>query len=212
MNLRLQDLELLDATREFALCHPHPQIDAFKPALRDWGDDWRAVEPAHLNVTDTLADLVENRIDDCAPIAVELLQTFARHNHRLRWEQSYRKQDGLVPDAMLDGYGFAEIIGLHGPFVSDRIRAGIAVWGPHIDYPRHHHQAEEVYILLSGSAEFSIEGDAPQIYNGGDVVHVESNRWHGLRSCDKNLVVYYLWRAGDLRQTSHFGWTLAAEP
>ncbi len=41
-----------------------------------------------------------------------LLQTFARHSHRLRWEQSYRKQDGLVPDAMLDGYGFAEIIGL----------------------------------------------------------------------------------------------------
>jgi mannose-6-phosphate isomerase-like protein (cupin superfamily) len=151
-----------------------------------------------------VADILERCVDDCDPLARDLLQTFARHNHRLHWEQSYRRQDGLLPDAMLDAYGFAEIIGLRGPFVSDRIRAGIAVWGPHIDYPQHRHRAEEVYVLLCGSAQFRFASDAPETRRRGDVVFVESNQRHGFCTTDESLVVYYLWQSGDLRQMSRF--------
>jgi mannose-6-phosphate isomerase-like protein (cupin superfamily) len=204
LSIQLQDLELLEAVRTFALGHPHPRVAGFSAAMRDWGDDWRAVRPEHLPVADILADIVENHIESCAANARNLLQTFNRFNHRLRWEQSYRKQDGLVPDAMLEHYGFAEVIGRDGPFVSERIRAGIALWGPRIDYPQHRHEAEEVYILLSGSADFSFDDDAASKRNAGDVVHVESNRRHGFRTRDDSLVVYYLWQAGDLRQISSF--------
>ena len=137
-------------------------------------------------------------------LQIDGLQAFARHSDRLRWEQSYRKQDGLVPDAMLDAYGFVEIIGLRGPFVSGRIRAGIAIWGAHLDYPQHQHQAEEIYLLLAGSAEFSFTGDAAQTHRAGDLVFVESNRRHGFRTGKESLVLLYLWQAGDLRQTSSF--------
>ena len=116
----------------------------------------------------------------------------------------YLWQAGLVPDAMLDGYGFAEIVGARGPFVSDRIRAGIAGWGPGIDYPRHHHQAEEAYLLLCGSAEFHLQDAPPEVYRSGDVVYVSPNRWHGFRSGEEWLWMCYLWQAGDLRQTSAF--------
>jgi len=195
-----QDRELLDAVRRFAVDHEHPQIAQFKPSILDWGDSWRSVEPADLPVSAALTAVAECAASNIKP----LLQTFARHSHRLRWEQSYRKQDALVPDAMLDAYGFAEIIGLRGPFVSDRIRAGIAIWGAHLDYPQHQHQAEEIYVLLSGSAEFSFAGNAAQTRRAGDVVFVESNRRHGFRTGEECLVVYYLWQAGDLRQTSSF--------
>ena len=194
------DRELLEAVRRFALDHEHPQLAPFKPSMLAWGNSWEPVEPVDLPVSAVLAEAAERTTSNTKP----LLQTFARHSHRLRWEQSYRKQDGLVPDAMLDAYGFVEIIGLRGPFVSDRIRAGIAIWGAQVDYPQHQHQAEEIYVLLAGSAEFSFAGDAAQTRRAGDVVFVESNRRHGFRTGEESLVAYYLWQAGDLRQTSNF--------
>ena len=198
MTVNLDDLEILDAIRRFALEHDHPAVAPFKDAMRDWGDDWISTGSDYHQAADFL--------DSAARLAEshELVARFALHKHRLRWEQSYTREDGLVPDAMLDGYAFAEIIGKHGPFVSTRIRAGLGVWGPGIDYPRHQHAAEEVYIPLAGAAEFSI-GDAPAARQSvGDVVFVPSNTPHGFRTGDELLVVYYLWRAGDLRQKSSF--------
>ena len=200
MSIQLQDLELLNAVRDFTLQHPHPDISAFKAGMRDWGDDWQAVTATRLPVS----DLLEPASGNCTPISRDLLDCFLRHNQRLCWEQSYRKQDGLVPESMLEGYGFAEVLGLRGPFVSDRIRAGLAIWGPGIDYPQHRHEAVEAYILLCGSAHFRFDDGVELLYHADDVVYVESSRRHGFRTDRDSLVVLYLWQAGDLRQTSRF--------
>jgi mannose-6-phosphate isomerase-like protein (cupin superfamily) len=200
MSVQIEDLELLDAIQDFALSDPDPRVQKFSTSLREWGQDWIETTPAYLPAADFLADA----ISVSTVRGRQLLASFEQHKSRLRWEQSYRKQDGLVPQAMLDGYGFAEIIGQQGPFVSDRIRAGVGVWGPGIVYPRHQHLAEEVYIVLSGSAEFKV-GDSAGLGRGaGEVVFVESNAMHGFRTTDQALVVYYLWQAGDLRQVSRF--------
>ena len=191
---------LFEIMRAFALNHADPQLALFKPALRDPVGAWRTVAPAQLPVADLLADSLQ----DCAPAARDLLQAFVEHNPRLHWEQSYRREEGLVPERMLDSYGFAEIIGLHGPLVSDRIRAGIAIWGADTDYPQHHHQAREAYILLCGSARFQFADRPPETRCAGDVVFVESNLAHGFRTAGQSLVLCYLWQGGDLRQTSHF--------
>jgi mannose-6-phosphate isomerase-like protein (cupin superfamily) len=200
LNPQLQDKELLDALRDFTLNCPNTEIERFKPGLRDWGSQWIETPAEHLPVSGLLA----HSPNHCTGDAQELLQTFTRHNQRLRWQQSYRKQDRVVPDAMLAAYGFAEIIGLQGPFISERIRAGIAIWGPRVNYPQHHHQAEEIYAVLSGSADFSFDNSAAQTRRAGDVVFVESDRRHGFHTTDESLVVLYLWQAGDLRQTSSF--------
>ena len=123
---------------------------------------------------------------------------------RLRWEQSYTREQQLVPEAMLDGYCFAEVIGKRGPFVSERIRAGIGLWGPAIDYPPHRHQAEEVYVVLAGSADFLLDDNPPLRESAGAVIPVTPNRLHGFCTREELLVVFYLWQAGDLRQTSSF--------
>jgi mannose-6-phosphate isomerase-like protein (cupin superfamily) len=201
MNPQAHYQSLYGALRSFALNHADPRLAPFKPALRDRGDKWRTLEPAQLPVANLLADTLH----DCDPGARDLLQAFIDHNQQLHWEQSYRREDGLVPGRMLDGYGFAEIIGLRGPLVSDRVRAGIAIWGPDIDYPQHRHQAQEAYILLSGSAHFQFADCSRETRHAGDVVFVASNRPHGFSTQAECLLVCYLWQGGDLRQTSRFG-------
>jgi len=198
MSVAFEDLEFLDAVRDFTLAHPHPEIERFKAAMRDWGDSWSAAEPVYHPAADYLDAAARQ------PDSHELVARFALHKHRLRWEQSYRREDGLVPEAMLDGYAFNEVIGKRGPFVSEAIRCGIGVWGPAIHYPQHHHQAEEIYLVLAGSAEFEIAGAAPVNRGVGDVVYIAPNQVHGFRTSDDLLVVFYLWQAGDLRQTSNF--------
>lgn len=200
VSVRFSDLELLDAVRDFALGHAHPDVARFHEAMRDWGEDWRAVDASYLPA----AAYLDTALAGAEGRARELLSRFDRHRHVLRWEQSYRREDGLVPQAMLDGYGFAEIIGQRGPFISERIRAGIGIWGPAIDYPRHRHRAEEVYILLAGSAEFVLGDRAPETRLAGDAVYIEPDSPHGFRTTDRCLAVYYLWQAGDLRQASTF--------
>jgi mannose-6-phosphate isomerase-like protein (cupin superfamily) len=201
MSVQIDDLELLAAVRDFTLDHPHPDIERFKSSMRRWGENWQEVTPAYLAAADFLGPASATT----EPQTQALVAAFERHKKRLRWEQSYKIEDGLVPDAMLTGYGFAEIIGQRGPFVSDRIRAGIAIWGPHIFYPRHQHEAEEIYVVLAGAAGFKI-GSGGEAWRGvGDVIFVESNTPHGFRTTDQSLVVFYLWQAGDLRQQSRFG-------
>ena len=131
MTVQLEDLELLEAVRRFGLEQQDAAVEKFKPALRDWGDDWIDVERSQLPAADFLDDAIARAV----PQARGLLETFARHRSRLRWEQSYSKEDGVVSEEMLAAYGFAEILGKQGPFVSESIRAGIGIYGPNIEYP-----------------------------------------------------------------------------
>ncbi|MDH3763350.1 MAG: dimethylsulfonioproprionate lyase family protein [Gammaproteobacteria bacterium] len=200
MTVHLQDLELLDAVRSFALEYDHPALEKFEASIRDWGDDWIDVSRDQLAV----AELLDDALVRSVPQTRALLQTFLDHRKRLRWEQSYSKADGVVSEAMLACYGFAEILGKQGPFVSESIRAGIGIYGPDIEYPIHRHHPEEIYIVLAGAADFMI-GEAQGIRKtAGDVVFMKSNTPHGFRTGDQALVVYYLWQGGDLREISSF--------
>ncbi|MDJ0778028.1 MAG: dimethylsulfonioproprionate lyase family protein [Gammaproteobacteria bacterium] len=198
MSVRLHDLELLDAVRAFTLSHPAPEIERFKPAMRDWGNDWIDVKAEHLPAAERLDQVVQRA--DCAPMLVP----FARHYRNLRWEQSYTRAQRLVPEAMLDGYGFTEVVGKLGPFVSERIRAGISIIGPGIEYPRHRHQAEEIYAVLAGGADFRVGDESATRRVSGDVVYIAPGQPHGFSTTDDIMVIFYLWQAGDLRQTSTF--------
>lgn len=200
MSVDLADLQLLEAIQKYALEHEDPLIDRFRDSIRDWGDDWIDVERRQLAAADLLDDVLER----AHPSARQILDTFIRHRRRLRWEQSYQKSDGFVPEEMLASYGFCEILGKRGPFVSERIRAGIGIYPPAIEYPIHRHQAEEIYILLAGTADYMI-GEAEGLRRvPGDVVFIESNTPHGFRTGDQAFAVYYLWQGGDLREISSF--------
>lgn len=200
MNIESRDRQLLSAVIDFTLAQPHAELERFEAALLDWGNHWQALTPAYLPA----ADLLTDSLSSANAQTRDLLALFEQHRQRLLWEQSYRKADGLVSDAMLAAYAFAEIIGYNGPFVSQRIRCGIGIWGAEIDYPRHRHGAEEVYITLAGAALFKIGDSEERLCQAGDLVLVESQTAHGFRSLEQGLVVLYLWQAGDLREVSRF--------
>ena len=54
MNAQQQDQELLESVSNFTLEHPHPQVAGFKPAMRNWGTDWKATSAEYLPVADIL--------------------------------------------------------------------------------------------------------------------------------------------------------------
>lgn len=197
---RKADQRLLDAILGFVARNPDPDVQRFREDVVQWGSDWTGVEPHALPASDILVQTS----DLAAPGTRDLLAAFVNERITRKWEQSYTKADGVVGDDMLSGYGFAEVIGTLGPFVSTRVRAGVGVWGPWIDYPAHRHQPEEVYVVLGGSAEFHIEGRATRLCRAGEAVHVTPLLTHGFRTLAEPLAVFYIWRSGDLREKSRF--------
>ncbi len=199
-NIRQQDQILLDAIINFAAKLGHPEISPFQQDLKNWGDQWHQVAPAYLPAS----DLLQNARTMANADTRNLVELFYQQRTRLRWEQSYSKKDNVVGDDMLNGYGFVEIVGQHGPFVSDKVRSGIGVWAPDIVYPEHWHQAAEIYLVLSGSACFKL-GDSPEKkYSPGEMAYVSSNLPHGFKTEDELLVVFYIWRGVQMRQKSSF--------
>ena len=194
------DQRLLEAILDFVLTHPNPDVQRFAHAAANWGDTWRGVASVHLRASDTL----EQAAALAGPGTAEYLQTFVRARKSLRWEQCYTSADGVVGNDMLSNYGYAEIIGKQGPFVSRGIRAGIAAYGPRLNYPPHRHQAEEIYAILAGSAVFSLGDDEPAIRRPGDVLYHAPHVAHGLRTTGEPLAIAYLWQNGDLREKPSF--------
>lgn len=200
---READQSLFDAVRAFVAGHGNPGVARFRAAMGDWGRDWTPVPPRHLPVSDSLPAALPL----CGPETRDLVALFAEHRASRKWEQSYRREDGLVGEDMLAGYGFAEVVGKRGPFLSERIRSGIGVWGADIVYPPHRHGADEAYVVLAGSAEFTLGergAGAPFLASVGEVVHVPSMTRHGFRTLGEPVVIFYLWQDGDLRETSSF--------
>jgi mannose-6-phosphate isomerase-like protein (cupin superfamily) len=193
-------VRLRDALLEFVAENSSPTLDPFRDALANWGHDWIAAAAVYLPVSDFLtAALAGTNTQTHA-----LTDLFRRENEKLKWEQTYTKADGVVSDDMLQRYGFVEIIGKRGPFVSDKVRCGIGVFGPNVQYPMHYHGAEELYFLLSGSAHFRFDDGPVEVREVGDMVYVPSMMKHGFDILDKPLVIFYIWQAGDLREKSKF--------
>ena len=192
--------EIYEATVDFVLTHAHPDIKRFCRSLQRGATEWRKPEPNLLPAADYLVD----DLSSGDPGIDRMLQLYSTNKGDFKWEQSYTRSDQVVGEDMLSGYGFVELIGKYGPFVSDSIRCGIGVWGPHINYPVHKHQAEEIYLVMSGSAMFKVGERSEALKTPEDVVFVESMTPHGFRTVDHPMVLFYLWQAGDLREKSTF--------
>jgi len=177
-----------------------PELDRFTTNLAQWGTERCEVA----NVTLRAADYLAPALASANPCARGLLQAFVDQRDAVLWEQSYKAQDGLVGEDMLSRYGFVEVIGGRGPFLSDTVRAGVGVFGPHVNYPTHHHRAEEIYLVLAGRGVFNVGETTSRECGPGAIVYVLSDTPHSMQTQDEPLVVLYLWQNGTLRQQSSF--------
>jgi len=116
------------------------------------------------------------------------------------WGQTYTAAD--FGQKFIDNYGWLEVFGTRGHFANDAMAGGFLILGPDIDYPDHHHIAEELYIPLTSGTDWRM-GDGPYRKRASsEVIHHASNVSHAMRTGAEPLLAFYLWRGGPLAARS----------
>ena len=182
---------LLDAVRR--LLDPVPEAAG---ALADWpqGAARRAVKPGMLPVCDGIGSMTGT------PATEPVLREVQRLAAGLAWRQTYGVAE--FGAAFLRGYGWSEFIGLRGPVPSDRIAVGVLLLGPGVTYPPHAHAAAEVYVPLSGVAQWQRGTAAFALGPVGQAIHHPPWMAHAMRTGAEPLAAIYLWWGGDLAAKS----------
>lgn len=162
----------------------------------DWQMPARPLKPNGVKCSELLDRSIESAHAESRPLA----RILAAQRDELRWGQTYTAAD--FGQRFIDNYGWVELFGTRGHYVNDKVAAGFLMLGPGVEYPDHHHLAEEVYIPLTGGAEWRM-GDAPfRQRRGGEVIHHASNVNHAMRTGSEPLLALYLWRGGPLAARS----------
>jgi mannose-6-phosphate isomerase-like protein (cupin superfamily) len=169
------------------------------PFLADWpapAAAQRRPAPCALPVLRWLEPACRNGF----PGAKDALAALEQAAPRLAWRQTYGVED--FGAAFLERYGWTEVIGERGPIASDRVAIGFLLLGPDVTYPSHSHDAEEIYLTISGAGAWRRGADPWRDEPPGAVVHHPSRTPHAIRTGPAPLLALYAWRGGDLRQKS----------
>jgi quercetin dioxygenase-like cupin family protein len=154
----------------------------------------RPVTPAALPVLRWLAQAKT----DAPTFSRELVTDIASAARAMSWQQTYTSAQ--VGADFLQNYGWSEIVGTTGTVPSERIACGFLLLGPQTHYPRHQHEAEEIYVPLAGRAAWEKGNEGWREQAPGAVIHHPSNMPHAMRTGAHPLLALYLWRSDNLRQ------------
>ena len=121
--------------------------------------------------------------------------------NQLTWGQTYSAQD--FGAGFLEKYGWTEFIGLRGPIASERLACGVLFLGPQLEYSRHSHAAEEIYVPLTGQTLWQCGDQDWACRPPGLPIYHASGVPHAMRTESAPLLAIYLWRGGNLVQKSH---------
>ncbi len=163
---------------------------------------WPATQPLRPLRPNSLPVLawLEPACDAGPASAAEFLRHLRGVSPVLAWAQTYTAAD--FGPAFLERYGWTEFVGQRGLVPSERLAAGLLLLGPGVTYPSHSHDAEELYIPLSGRADWQRGAEGWRERVPGEVIHHPSKMPHAMRTAGEPLLAVYLWRGGDLVQRS----------
>lgn len=167
-----------------------PEANAFCP----WPTDlvWTDRAPHHIPATEQIVHHAGETSRLSAPLT-HALQTLSPH---LEWRLTYTAEE--VGQHFLDHYGWFELAGPQGHFITHQTRITVGYWGTGLDYPRHQHLAEELYTIVSGRALFQTDGEPDEELGAeGTRLHT-SHQPHALNTADSPLLVLVFWRGEGL--------------
>jgi hypothetical protein len=124
----------------------------------------------------------------------------ADNRNAFHWGRTYTAAD--FGERFIENYGWMELFGTRGHFVNERMAGGFLVLGPRLHYPDHHHEAEEIYVPLTGGTLWRQAGGRYVERPAGAVIHHPSNVTHAMRTGEAPLLALYLWRGGPLAARS----------
>lgn len=176
--------ELLRTVR--AAYTSHPAMMAFRPLP---GDIRRQkVNPHHCPCSDAFRDDATLFSDKFA----ELQKAILAAGQIAHWRETYKGTD--IGADFMDRFGCYCIIGENSPFSSGDIRLYMVYMPAGLYYPWHNHPAEEIYMVLSGSAVFMRNGLPNKTLREGDTSFHESNQPHAMETLDQSVLCLVAWR------------------
>lgn len=187
--------ELLTAARALLRRLLPPELRDFAAAIPE-APAARPLAARPLPVLAWRGELESGALPETRPLAAAV----AAAAGGLAWGQSYRAED--ISEAFLARYGWCELLGRRGYFAGEEIALGMLLLGPETAYPLHRHEAEEIYLVLSGTAAWRKGTAEERRLPPGSVVHHPSWTPHAMRTAAEPLLALYLWRGGDLTQKS----------
>lgn len=122
----------------------------------------------------------------------ELLEGIRKMAPIAHWRENYRDSD--LGAEFHDRFGCICLVGEGGPFTSDRLRAWVVYMPPHLYYPWHEHKAEELYLILAGSAVFRKEGSPDVVMRAGESVFHAAHQPHATETSEDPVLCLVLWR------------------
>jgi dimethlysulfoniopropionate lyase len=138
---------------------------------------------------------------DGAPVfSAAFVSAFVEAAPTLEWCRSFTPEEVGAP--FMDNYGWTDLLGQSGSAPDERLACGVLLLGPDVYYPPHLHEAEEMYVPLSGTAQWSQAGRDWQQRLPGSMIHHLPNEIHAIQTGNEPLLAMYLWRSNNLEQRS----------
>ncbi len=128
-----------------------------------------------------------------------LMQLCVNCVDQLHWRQA---GFGKLPENLSQEISVTEFIGPDGIFENPNVRIGLLLQSPEIHYPRHWHIAEELYYIISGTANWAADDEKEKLYQPGNFVHHMSGQTHNMTTCSEPLLALWGW-TGDIDGASY---------
>ncbi len=170
-----------------------------RPGGLEAADALRAVDPtsARLNPSNPLPKELEEAWST-SPIAP--IDTFAAAAPLLGWHFS-GLDDGRIRPDIATNILTCEIVGPDGIFFNETLKVGLFFQTAGLDYVTRLHAAEETFIMLTGSADWTCN-DVKTSRKAGDVIHHPSNAPHKSVTLDQPFIAAWRW-TGDIRKSEY---------
>jgi quercetin dioxygenase-like cupin family protein len=196
-------LRVASAIATYATLHPEPRAS---PAIRHLADSANAATPRSTftampnpHHSALLATALAAAGGNPIATALAALRDPLRDD-QLPWHYHYKPRDD-APD-LASRIAFAELIGPRGPLTAPECRIGFTVMAPHTVYPLHRHPAVELYLVISGTAEWIAPPSQHHAPPGSYILH-GTNQPHAMRTTAEPLLALYAW-SGDLESPATY--------
>ena len=122
----------------------------------------------------------------------DLAEAFATFEPNMRWIRTEHYRDKLG-DEYMDNYCYANLLGYEALIPHDRIIATFFIIGPGRHYPRHHHEAEEIYFPFGGDTLWSQNDEPATQRPAGEPIHNTPWLAHEIKTQNTPLFTFCFW-------------------
>ena len=167
-----------------------PVFDRIFSALKNANGIPAQHQRTELPISNFFEIAVEEARKGPKPIS-KLTNALIKIEPKLKW---YRRPEAKnFSESFFDGHANAVIVGDGGFEVRHDVRIGMSLVAPNIDYPRHRHPPEELYIVLAPGSWMQNDKNMT-LKTPGDLIHNSPNCWHAMQSIQTPLLaIWCLW-------------------